>query len=54
MSKHTEDDDGDLSKQGKKRFGDICSHPPPCCCAVSSSSWNCDGEILNSPAIEVR
>ncbi|XP_074182694.1 ceramide kinase isoform X2 [Rhinolophus sinicus] len=54
VSKHVEDDDGDLSGRGKQRFGRICSHHPSCCCTVSNSSWNCDGEILNSSAIEVR
>uniref|UniRef100_A0A2K5D5U6 Ceramide kinase n=1 Tax=Aotus nancymaae TaxID=37293 RepID=A0A2K5D5U6_AOTNA len=53
-SKHVEDEDSDLKEGGKKRFGHICSGHPSCCCAVSSSSWNCDGEVLHSPAIEVR
>ncbi|XP_033089441.1 ceramide kinase isoform X1 [Trachypithecus francoisi] len=53
-SKHVEDEDSDLKEGGKKRFGHICSSHPSCCCAVSNSSWNCDGEVLHSPAIEVR
>ncbi|ELK07536.1 Ceramide kinase [Pteropus alecto] len=53
MPKHLEDDDGELGKRGK-RFGEICSQHPSCCCPVSRSSWNCDGEILHSSAIEVR
>ncbi|XP_012511042.1 PREDICTED: ceramide kinase isoform X1 [Propithecus coquereli] len=53
-SKHGEDEDSDLKEQGKKRFGQICSEHPSCCCPVSSSSWNCDGEVLHSAAIEVR
>ncbi|EHH20339.1 hypothetical protein EGK_03171 [Macaca mulatta] len=53
-SKHVEDEDSDLKEEGKKRFGHICSSHPSCCCAVSNSSWNCDGEVLHSPAIEVR
>uniref|UniRef100_A0A2I3S1D7 Ceramide kinase n=1 Tax=Pan troglodytes TaxID=9598 RepID=A0A2I3S1D7_PANTR len=53
-SKHMEDEDSDLKEGGKKRFGHICSSHPSCCCTVSNSSWNCDGEVLHSPAIEVR
>ncbi|XP_044633576.2 ceramide kinase isoform X1 [Equus asinus] len=53
-SRHMEDEDRNLKERGKKRFGQICSDHPLCCCTVSNSSWNCDGEILNSPAIEVR
>nr|XP_023487113.1 ceramide kinase [Equus caballus] len=53
-SRHVEDEDRNLKERGKKRFGQICSDHPLCCCTVSNSSWNCDGEILNSPAIEVR
>ncbi|KAK2121830.1 hypothetical protein P7K49_003216, partial [Saguinus oedipus] len=46
------DEDSDLKEGEKKRFRHICSSHPSCCCAVSSSSWNCDGEVLHSPAIE--
>lgn len=53
-SKHVEDEDSDLKERGKTRFGQICSDRPPCRCPVASSSWNCDGEILSSSAIEVR
>ncbi|XP_025782290.1 ceramide kinase [Puma concolor] len=54
VSKHVEDEDSDLKERGKTRFGQICSNHPPCCCSVSNSSWNCDGEVLSSSAIEVR
>uniref|UniRef100_A0ABI8AB84 DAGKc domain-containing protein n=1 Tax=Felis catus TaxID=9685 RepID=A0ABI8AB84_FELCA len=54
VSKHVEDEDSDLKERGKTRFGQICSDHPPCCCSVSNSSWNCDGEVLSSSAIEVR
>ncbi|XP_066111149.1 ceramide kinase isoform X1 [Saccopteryx bilineata] len=54
VSKYLEDEDGDPGEQGKKGLGPICSHHSSCCCAISGSSWNCDGEVLNSPAIEVR
>lgn len=54
MAKHVEDEDTDLKDRGKARFGHICSDHPSCCCAASSSSWNCDGELLNSSTIEVR
>uniref|UniRef100_A0A8C5LAE8 Ceramide kinase n=1 Tax=Jaculus jaculus TaxID=51337 RepID=A0A8C5LAE8_JACJA len=53
-SRHVEDEDSDLKEHGKQRFGQICSDSPACCCPASSSSWNCDGEVLHSPAIEVR
>ncbi|XP_004438101.1 PREDICTED: ceramide kinase [Ceratotherium simum simum] len=53
-SRHAEDEDRELRERGKTRFGQICSDHPLCCCTVSSSSWNCDGEILSSSAIEVR
>ncbi|XP_077025314.1 ceramide kinase isoform X2 [Tamandua tetradactyla] len=53
-SKSLEDEDSDLQDGGKKRLGQICSDRPPCCCSMPSSSWNCDGEVLSSSAIEVR
>ncbi|XP_014438059.1 ceramide kinase [Tupaia chinensis] len=53
-SKHAEDEDGDLQEPGKKHLGHICSDRPSCCSAAARSSWNCDGEILHSAAIEVR
>uniref|UniRef100_A0A7N4P2M5 Ceramide kinase n=1 Tax=Sarcophilus harrisii TaxID=9305 RepID=A0A7N4P2M5_SARHA len=53
-SKHVDDEDGDLKDLGKKRFGQICSDHPACCCSLPNSTWNCDGEILNNSAIEVR
>uniref|UniRef100_A0A250YFV0 Ceramide kinase n=2 Tax=Castor canadensis TaxID=51338 RepID=A0A250YFV0_CASCN len=53
-SKHMDDEDSDLKEQGKQRFGQICSDSPTCCCSASRGSWNCDGELLRSPAIEVR
>ncbi|XP_060044780.1 ceramide kinase isoform X2 [Erinaceus europaeus] len=53
-SKPLEEEDSDLQERGKKRFGQICSDHPPCCCPVTHSSWNCDGEVLNSAALEVR
>ncbi|XP_023558322.1 ceramide kinase [Octodon degus] len=53
-SKHVEDADSDLAERGKQRFGQICTDSPSCCCPASGSSWNCDGEVLHSPSIEVR
>nr|XP_012612397.1 ceramide kinase [Microcebus murinus] len=53
-SKHAEDEDSDLRERGKARFAHICREHPSCCCEASSSSWNCDGEVLHSAAIEVR
>lgn len=55
VSKPAEDEDGSVLGRGKKRLGQLCSeHPSACCCRASSSAWNCDGEVLSSPAIEVR
>ncbi|EPY87030.1 ceramide kinase [Camelus ferus] len=54
VSQAAEDEDGSVRGRGKKRFGQICSDQPPCCCAAPSSSWNCDGEVLRSPAVDVR
>lgn len=53
-SKHVEDEDNDLKDLEKQKFGQICKDNPPCACSASKSSWNCDGEILHSPALEVR
>ncbi|XP_016071801.1 PREDICTED: ceramide kinase [Miniopterus natalensis] len=54
VSKRVEDEDSDLGEQGKDGPPQTCSHPPSCCCTVSNSSWNCDGEVLSSSAVEVR
>uniref|UniRef100_A0A8D1MGH2 DAGKc domain-containing protein n=2 Tax=Sus scrofa TaxID=9823 RepID=A0A8D1MGH2_PIG len=54
VSKTAGDEDSSVEGCGKKRFGQLCSDHPPCSCAASSSSWNCDGEVLNSSAVEVR
>lgn len=35
-------------------FSQICRDHPACGCAPAYSSWNCDGEILNHTAIDVR
>ena len=53
-SKHVDDEDSNLKENGKQGFGQICTDNPTCSCSSSRSSWNCDGEILHSPAIEVR
>ncbi|DAA29009.1 TPA: ceramide kinase-like [Bos taurus] len=55
VSKPAEEEDSSVLGRGKKRLGPLCSeHPTSCCCRSSRSSWNCDGEVLSSPAIEVR
>ncbi|KAF3814291.1 hypothetical protein GH733_017449 [Mirounga leonina] len=54
LPEHVEEEDSDLKERGKMRFGPVCSDTPPCCGAASNSSWNCDGETLSSPSIEVR
>nr|XP_056702460.1 ceramide kinase [Euleptes europaea] len=39
----------------KKHFGQFCRDHPSCCCTLSSSStWNCDGETLESSVIGVQ
>ncbi|XP_043352325.1 ceramide kinase isoform X2 [Dermochelys coriacea] len=53
-SKHLEDSVSDVKDVGKKRFGQFCRDQPACCCNLSNSIWNCDGETLDSSAIEVR
>lgn len=46
----------DLRDSGKHHqiFSHICRDHPACGCAPAYSSWNCDGEILNHTAIDVR
>ncbi|XP_025071559.1 ceramide kinase isoform X3 [Alligator sinensis] len=53
-SKHLEDNESDIKDVGKKRFGQFCSDHPACCCNLANSTWNCDGETLDSSAVEVR
>ncbi|XP_058529249.1 ceramide kinase [Ochotona princeps] len=53
-SKHAGEEEGGLQDRSQQRFGSLCSENPRCCREVSRSSWNCDGEVLHSPAIEVR
>ncbi|XP_018602573.1 ceramide kinase-like isoform X1 [Scleropages formosus] len=53
--KHCESDSElDLKESGKKLFSHICRDHPACGCATVNSNWNCDGEILQHAAIEVR
>ncbi|XP_077194359.1 ceramide kinase isoform X2 [Paroedura picta] len=52
-AKHLEDSD-DIKDMQKKHFGQFCRDHPACCCTFSSSTWNCDGETLESSAIEVQ
>ncbi|KAK1327633.1 hypothetical protein QTO34_012922 [Cnephaeus nilssonii] len=54
VSKQVEDEDGELGERGKQGLRQICTQHPSCCCGVSSSSWNCDGEVLSGSAVEVR
>nr|XP_006120479.1 ceramide kinase isoform X1 [Pelodiscus sinensis] len=53
-SKHLEDNDSDVKDIGKRHFSQFCSDHPTCCCTLSNSIWNCDGETLDSLAVEVR
>ncbi|XP_054438480.1 ceramide kinase [Pteronotus mesoamericanus] len=54
VSKPAGDEDGEADARGKPGPGLGCSHRAPCCCQASRSSWNCDGEVLHSAAVEVR
>ncbi|XP_019399048.1 PREDICTED: ceramide kinase [Crocodylus porosus] len=54
MSKQLEDNESDIKDVGKKRFGQFCSDHPACCCNLANSTWNCDGETLDSSAVEVK
>ncbi|XP_006004505.1 ceramide kinase isoform X2 [Latimeria chalumnae] len=49
-----EEDGGDTRDAGKKHFGQFCRDHPTCGCCTVNSAWNCDGEILDHTAIEVR
>ncbi|XP_025911356.1 ceramide kinase isoform X7 [Apteryx rowi] len=53
-SKLLEDNESDVTDIGKKHFGRFCRDHPACCCSIANSTWNCDGETLDSSAIEVR
>ncbi|KAH0616526.1 hypothetical protein JD844_027692 [Phrynosoma platyrhinos] len=53
-SKHFEDGDNDGSDMQTKHFGQFCTDHPACCCIYPSSTWNCDGETLDSSTIEVK
>ncbi|XP_032036851.1 ceramide kinase [Aythya fuligula] len=53
-SKLSEDNGSNVADIGKKRFGQFCRDHPACCCNIADSTWNCDGETLDSSAIEVR
>ncbi|KGL81791.1 Ceramide kinase, partial [Tinamus guttatus] len=53
-SKLLEDNESAVTDIGKKHFGQFCRDHPACCCSIANSTWNCDGETLNSSAIEVR
>ncbi|XP_062990185.1 ceramide kinase [Elgaria multicarinata webbii] len=53
-SKHFEDGDSEPVDVQKKHFGQFCRDHPPCCCDLPDSTWNCDGETLDSSSIEVK
>lgn len=52
--KPRDEEDQDLKDPAEQGSGQACSDRHACCCPVRRSSWNCDGEILNCSAIEVR
>ncbi|XP_069766072.1 ceramide kinase isoform X2 [Narcine bancroftii] len=47
-------DEEDVQEVGKTLFGQFCRDHPTCSCVQLTSSWNCDGEIIEHAAIEVR
>ncbi|XP_053112947.1 ceramide kinase isoform X2 [Hemicordylus capensis] len=53
-SKNFEDSDNDVKDVQKKRFGHFCRDHPACCCTLSNSTWNCDGETLDSSSVVVK
>ncbi|XP_044279380.1 ceramide kinase isoform X2 [Varanus komodoensis] len=53
-SKHFEEADNDPMGTRKKHFGQFCRDHPACCCVLPNSTWNCDGETLDSSTIEVK
>lgn len=49
------DSDLNLQELHKRQiFGPLCRDHPACGCSLHYSSWNCDGEVLNHTAIDVR
>ncbi|XP_078535820.1 ceramide kinase isoform X2 [Lissotriton helveticus] len=51
--KHCEEEDSDNNDVVKKNFAHICTEKPSCGCSRVTSIWNCDGEPLDQPSIEV-
>uniref|UniRef100_A0A3B4A2A2 DAGKc domain-containing protein n=1 Tax=Periophthalmus magnuspinnatus TaxID=409849 RepID=A0A3B4A2A2_9GOBI len=56
MPRHCQSDsDLNLQEFHKRQiFGPLCRDHPACGCSPHYSSWNCDGEVLNHTAIDVR
>ncbi|XP_007889183.2 ceramide kinase [Callorhinchus milii] len=52
--KYSEEDNIDIRDVGKNLFGQFCSDHPACGCSQVNSNWNCDGEIIEHAAVEVR
>uniref|UniRef100_UPI00398E5211 ceramide kinase isoform X2 n=1 Tax=Pristiophorus japonicus TaxID=55135 RepID=UPI00398E5211 len=52
--KYCDEKDTDIQDVGKNVFGQFCRDHPTCSCAQLYSNWNCDGELIEHAAIEVR
>lgn len=54
VPKYSDEEDGDIQEVSKNLFGQFCRDHPTCSSVQLASSWNCDGEIIEHAAIEVR
>nr|QFF91272.1 ceramide kinase isoform 2 [Potamotrygon motoro] len=52
--KYCDEEDSDIQEVSKNLFGHFCRDHPTCSCVQLTSCWNCDGEIIEHAAIEVR
>ncbi|XP_061496261.1 ceramide kinase [Rhineura floridana] len=53
-SKNLEYGDSDVKDMEKNHFSHVRRDHPACCCIPPRSTWNCDGETLDSSTIEVK
>ncbi|XP_072097414.1 ceramide kinase [Mobula birostris] len=52
--KYCDEEDSDIQEVSKNLFGHFCRDHPTCSCVQLTSCWDCDGEIIEHAAIEVR
>lgn len=53
-SKAVEDQEDAEVREDRTGLGRICSDQPSACSTTPPGSWNCDGEVMSSPQLEVR